>query len=143
MLGVKDPGAISRFRPGSRARLALERRHAEATLWDAFLHYLARERYAVPAAQLSRDVTARVEASREVQEILISVYRTDTKITELCERLVDLDEGVQEWRYRHIKMVERTIGTKAGTGGSSGADYLRSTLSYPVFPDLWEIRSRL
>ena len=60
----------------------------------------------------------------------------------LSESLVDLDEGLQEWRYRHVKMVERTIGRKAGTGGSSGVGYLASTL-HPVFPDLWEIRSQL
>jgi tryptophan 2,3-dioxygenase len=56
---------------------------------------------------------------------------------------VDLDEGIQEWRYRHVKMVERTIGAKRGTGGSSGAAYLRETTGRPLFPDLWEIRSQL
>ena len=56
---------------------------------------------------------------------------------------MDLDEGIQEWRYRHVKMVERTIGSKVGTGGSAGSAYLRTTLSQPLFPDLWEIRSRL
>ena len=73
----------------------------------------------------------------------MSVYRSDAKNTELCERLVDLDEGIQEWRYRHVKMVERTIGTKPGTGGSTGVEYLRTTLGRPLFPDLWEIRTRL
>ena len=62
---------------------------------------------------------------------------------EVCEALVDIDEGVQEWRYRHVKMVERIIGAQAGTGGSAGADYLRATLFRPAFPDLWEVRSRL
>ena len=71
------------------------------------------------------------------------LYQRDPKNAELCERLVDLDEGMQEWRYRHVKMVERTIGTKRGTGGSSGVEYLRTTLFQPAFPDLWEIRSRL
>jgi tryptophan 2,3-dioxygenase len=56
---------------------------------------------------------------------------------------VDLDEGFQEWRYRHVKMVERTIGARTGTGGSSGAEYLRRTLFRPFFPDLWSIRSEL
>jgi tryptophan 2,3-dioxygenase len=78
-----------------------------------------------------------------VQEILLDVYRRDAKTTELCERLVDLDEGFAEWRYRHVRMVERTIGTKPGTGGSSGAAYLRTTLGQYLFPDLWEIRARL
>ena len=143
VLGAKNETAIRRFPEGSRGRSALERRHAEPTLWDAFLHYLAREGYAVPASHLSRDVTARAQPSAEIQELLIAVYRGDVKNAGLCERLVDLDEGVQEWRYRPVKMVERTIGAKAGTGGSTGAEYLRNTVGHNLFPDLWEIRARL
>ena len=97
----------------------------------------------MPPETLARDVTAPIEPSEAMQQILIDVYRGDPKNSELCERLVDLDEGVQEWRYRHVKMVERTIGVKIGTGGSDGAAYLRTTLGAPLFPDLWEIRSRL
>jgi tryptophan 2,3-dioxygenase len=143
VLGVKSTAAIERFPDGSRARVALERRYREPTLWDAFLRYLARERYAVPAAHLHRDIVASVEPSPEIQALLIELYRKDAKNAELCERLVDLDEGVQEWRYRHVKMVERTIGARRGTGGSSGAAYLRETIGLPLFPDLWEIRSQL
>jgi tryptophan 2,3-dioxygenase len=69
------------------------------------------------------------------------VYRHDSEYSLLLERLVDLDEGVQEWRYRHVKMVERTIGNKMGTGGSSGVGYLAATLFNPVFPDLWAVRN--
>jgi tryptophan 2,3-dioxygenase len=143
LLGLKAAPAIDRFAAGSRARTSLERRYLEPTLWDAFLHYLSREGYNVPPAYLTRDVVAPVEPSMDVQQILIDVYRNDPKNVELCERLVDLDEGVQEWRYRHVKMVERTIGARSGTGGSSGAAYLRETVGRPIFPDLWEIRSRL
>lgn len=143
VLGAKDAQAIGRFPEGSRARRALERRYTEPTLWDAFLQYLAREGYPVPASSLSRDVTAAIEPSPEIQDLLIRIYRTDPKNAELCERLVDLDEGFQEWRYRHVKMVERTIGAKPGTGGSSGAAYLRGTLGRNLFPDLWAIRARL
>ena len=143
MLGAKNRQSLARFASGTRARVALEERFAKATLWDAFLHYLSREGYAVPSSHLTRDVTTAIEPAAEIQELLIAVYRKDPKNSELCERLVDLDEGIQEWRYRHVKMVERTIGVKSGTGGSSGAGYLRSTLSRPAFPDLWEIRSRL
>ena len=143
VLGAKSPQAIARFQTGGRARAALEQRYAAATLWDAFLHYLTREGYGVPDSQLRRDVVAPIESSPEIQAILIQVYRTDPKNAELCERLVDLDEGFQEWRYRHVKMVERTIGTKAGTGGSSGAGYLRTTLGRNLFPDLWAIRAGL
>ena len=143
VLGAKSDAAIARFPEGSRAHDALTRRYHAPTLWDAFLHYLAREGYRVPDALLSRDITARPEASVETQNILIDVYRSDPKNAELCERLVDLDEGIQEWRYRHVKMVERTIGAKRGSGGSSGAAYLATTLARPLFPDLWEIRGHL
>jgi tryptophan 2,3-dioxygenase len=143
LLGRKSEQTIQRFPEGSRARQALTRRYGEPTLWDAFLRYLSREGYVLPQSQLTRDVTAGIEASPEVQQVLIDVYRRDTKNAEVCERLVDLDEGLQEWRYRHVKMVERTIGARAGTGGSSGAAYLRETVGDPIFPDLWEIRSRL
>ncbi|HUE88631.1 MAG TPA: tryptophan 2,3-dioxygenase family protein [Vicinamibacterales bacterium] len=142
-LGRKSRQAVERFAAGSRAHTALERRFAEPTLWDAFLRYLAREGYPVSETALMRDVTAAVQPSEDLQQLLIDIYRTDPKNSEICERLVDLDEGVQEWRYRHVKMVERTIGVKMGTGGSAGAAYLRSTIGDPLFPDLWEIRSRL
>ena len=125
------------------SRRALEERYRQGTVWDAFLHYLARENYPVPAEQLTRDVAALIQPSQAIQQILVNVYRADVKNAQVCERLVDLDEGIQEWRYRHVKMVERTIGGKPGTGGSSGAGYLRATLGQPFFPDLWEIRSQL
>jgi tryptophan 2,3-dioxygenase len=143
VLGIRSAAAVDRFPPGSRAHTALTARLTQPSLWDAFLRYLSREGYAVPAAQLTRDVTTPVEPSEPVQQILIEVYRRDAKNAELCERLVDLDEGFQEWRYRHVRMVERTIGSKPGTGGSSGALYLRNTIGRNLFPDLWEIRSRL
>jgi tryptophan 2,3-dioxygenase len=143
VLGAKTRTAIERFPPESRGRAALERRFAEPTLWDAFLHYLKQEGYAVPAAQLTRDLTSPIAASSDVQDILLEVYRRDAKSAEICERLVDLDEGFAEWRYRHVRMVERTIGVKPGTGGSSGAAYLRTTLGQNLFPDLWDIRARL
>jgi tryptophan 2,3-dioxygenase len=143
VLGAKSEPSIARFTVGSRARAALERRYHEPTLWDAFLHYLAREGYPVPAAHLARQVTATVTPSPEIQDILVDAYRKDAKTQGICERLVDLDEGFAEWRYRHVRMVERTIGVKPGTGGSSGAAYLRTTLGQNLFPDLWEIRTRL
>jgi tryptophan 2,3-dioxygenase len=142
-LGKKSWSSVTRFPEGSRAHGILESRYHEPTVWDAFLRYLAREGYAVPRELLERDVTEPPKPSPEVQALLIQVYRSDPKSAGLCERLVDLDEGVQEWRYRHVKMVERTIGTKRGTGGSAGAEYLRTTLGEPAFPDLWEIRSLL
>jgi tryptophan 2,3-dioxygenase len=143
VLGAKNPKAVARFPEGTRARAALEQRFTAPTLWDAFLGYLARQGYPVPAVHLARDASQPVAASEEIQRVLIDIYRRDPANAELCERLVDLDEGIQEWRYRHVKMVERTIGVKRGTGGSSGVGYLAGTLGRPLFPDLWEIRSKL
>jgi tryptophan 2,3-dioxygenase len=143
VLGVKRASVLERYPEGSEARERLERRYREPTLWDAFLRYLASEGYEVPQAVFGRNPASAPEPSDGVQEVLVRVYRENPWIAQLCERLVDLDEGLQEWRYRHVKMVERTIGAKPGTGGTLGAAYLRSTLSDPVFPDLWEIRSRL
>ena len=112
------------------------------SLWDSTLVYLAKRGHAIPDKFLNRDFSTAYEANNEIQEILIKVHREDAETALVCERLVDFDEGLQEWRYRHVKMVERTIGHKMGTGGSSGVDYLASTLFNPVFKDLWEIRSR-
>jgi tryptophan 2,3-dioxygenase len=98
----------------------------------------------VPAEFLDRDPSEPWHADETIQALLVDVYRDDTAApAEVCEALVDIDEGIQEWRYRHVKMVERIIGAKIGTGGSAGAEYLRSTLFRPAFPDLWEIRSRV
>src|SRR5262249_48770334 len=116
LLGAKNAGALTRFPEGGKGWLALERRYREPTVWDGFLQYLSREGYPVPASQLTRDYTTPPEPSPEVQNILLDVYRRDVKNAEICERLVDLDEGFAEWRYHHVRMVERTIGSKAGTG---------------------------
>jgi tryptophan 2,3-dioxygenase len=143
LLGRKDPAALERYPAGGDHRRRLERRLAAPTVWDAFLRFLSAEGYAVPRAALDRDVRRPVVPSAEVQRVLIEVYRTNSTVASLCERLVDLDEGFQEWRYRHVKMVQRTIGTRRGTGGSAGADYLMTTLNQPAFPDLWAIRTEL
>ena len=143
VLGHKRSSVLEALPEGSDERLRLERRLSEPTLWDGFLGFLAGQGLAVPGELLDRDVSRPTAPSEAVQALLVEVYRSDAEMAGLCERLVDLDEGLQEWRYRHVKMVERTIGQKRGTGGSSGVDYLRRTLGQPVFPDLWEIRSVL
>ena len=143
LLGAKNAAVLERYPAGGEHRRRLERRLAEPTVWDAFLRYLAAAGYPVPRELLERDVTVPVSPAPALRPVLIDVYRRDPMVRTLCERLVDLDEGVQEWRYRHVKMVQRTIGTRRGTGGSAGAAYLMTTLDQPVFPDLWAIRTDL
>jgi len=141
-LGYKRQSMIDHFPEGLHGRDQLIERFNAPSLWDTFLEYLNANGYSVPDSLLNRDVTAPIKESAELQQVLLDVYRNDDWIGRLCERLVDLDEGLQEWRYRHVKMVARTIGAKMGTGGSAGVKYLESTLR-PMWPDLWAIRSEL
>jgi tryptophan 2,3-dioxygenase len=143
VLGRRDETAPRAQPEGSAARARIEAAQARRSLWGSFLAYLAARGHALADNVLARDVTRPPEPDRSVQDVLVAVYRGDADAALVAERLVDLDEGFQEWRYRHVKMVERTIGSKAGTGGSAGVEYLRHTLFLPVFPDLWAIRSEL
>jgi tryptophan 2,3-dioxygenase len=140
--GYKRNKLFQHYEENSLGREKLEQRYTQPSLWDAFLSYLHLNGYAVPAEQLQRDVTQPITPSPEIQRILIDVYRSNASVSNICENLIDMDEGFQEWRYRHTKMVERTIGVKIGSGGSSGASYLATTIK-PFFPDLWIIRSQL
>ena len=143
VLGRRDDRALVAYEPDSPAHARIAAAMARPSLFDSFARYLATQDLAVPAAVLERDVTRPAEPSEALQEAVLAAYARDGEAAQVTERMVDLDEGVQEWRYRHVKMVERTIGDKAGTGGSSGAAYLRTTLFQPMFPDLWAVRSRL
>ena len=143
VLGRRSTSMLEPYSEGSPERAAIAAAMSRRSVFDSLLRYLAAAGHRLPAAALERDVTQPLAPDPAVQEALIAVYRDDPDAAGVCERLVDIDEGIQEWRYRHVKMVERTIGGRIGTGGSAGAEYLRSTLFRPTFPDLWEIRSRL
>ncbi len=133
MLGRRDRGMLAPYEKGSAERERIVARMAEPDLFDGLLGYLAARGRPVPD-----------RADDEAVELaLVAVYDDDPEGSMVCEHLVDFDEGLQEWRYRHVQMVQRTIGVRPGTGGSAGAEYLRKTLFHPVFPALWAIRSRL
>src|SRR2546427_12727113 len=100
-------------------------------LWDAFVTSLAKNGYAVPASLLGRDVTRRAELSPEMQQVLITVYRTNPSVSSVCERLADLDEGVMEWRYPPAERGPRSIGSEPGTGGNAGGADHTTTLDQP------------
>jgi len=134
-------GMAEHLIPGSSARERVEAAMSRPSLWDSAMHYF-NSRQPLPSVALARDISLQWQPNEAVQEVLVSIHRSDPEAAMVGEAMVDFDEGLQEWRYRHVKMVERTIGKKLGTGGSSGAGYLASTLFNPVFPDLWAIRSQ-
>ena len=140
ILGRRDSRMAGHLPPEMQAEIA--EITARNSIWDSFLEYLNKRGYSLPTDVVNRDKSIAYVSNPAVQDELLKVHQTDPESAMVSERLVDIDEGIQEWRYRHVKMVERTIGHKMGTGGSSGVDYLASTLFNPVFKDLWEIRSR-
>jgi tryptophan 2,3-dioxygenase len=111
-------------------------------VFASLLRYLQTCGFQVPGEILNRDPRSGWVSNDRAQALLAEVYAGSSDPAEVCEALIDIDEGIQEWRYRHVKMVERIIGAKTGTGGSAGAAYLRGTLFRPAFPDLWEVRSQ-
>lgn len=134
-------GMSEHLTAGSEARERVEQAMNRKSVWHSALDYF-NSRSPLPADALRVDSSLSWEPNEGVQQVLIELHRNDPESNMVGEALTDLDEGLQEWRYRHVKMVERTIGRRIGTGGSSGAGYLASTLFNPVFPDLWAIRSQ-
>lgn len=145
-LGNKNAGMLRVFEsdPGAHAlvKAALE----APSLYDEFLRLLARSGYPVPAQILERDVTAAWTYSAELVPVFVDIYRdprTHWAAYETCEELVDLEDNFQLWRFRHLKTVERIIGLKTGTGGSSGVPFLQRALDLTFFPELYAVRTEL
>lgn len=122
--GLKDVDYLERLASTDEERARLERRRGEPTLWDAFCGLLER-RGSPPLPSV------------------VAGHREHADLFEVAEALVDHDEAILLWRFRHVAMVERQIGTKTGTGGSSGASYLKSTLEKRFYPELWAARAAL
>lgn len=143
ILGRRDENMIAHFDPNSIEYKKISNYMNNKSLWDVVLQFLVQRGINISQNVLNRDYSKQYEASKEVEDALLHTYRKDAEASLLLEKLVDIDEGQQEWRYRHVKMVERTIGSKIGTGGSSGAKYLAATLFKPALPELWSVRSQL
>lgn len=143
VLGNRRRAVLEALPEGSRPRVGLERLAARPSVWDSFLRYLALLGYPVPPEVLNRDLVRSNQTSPAVQELLLEVYRHDPGARQIAELLLDLDQRLQQWRYRHAVMTERTVGSGAGPGGSGGADSLNLTVGRPLFPDLWAIRNAL
>jgi tryptophan 2,3-dioxygenase len=143
VLGQKRAETLAHHPPGSPERQRLERRLAERSLVDHFYDLLEHRGVAIPAELRAKDPREPTRPHPEVQQGLLRLYRERPEAAILLELLTDVDEGLQEWRYRHVKIVERTIGNKRGTGGSLGVEFLKRSLFLPVFPDLWAIRHEM
>jgi len=141
-VGYKRAEMMAYYPPGTPGLERLARRLREPSLADAFHDFLERLGVEVPAALRAKAADAANEPNATVQEGLVRLYDERPDVGVLLELMTDFDEGMQEWRYRHVKMVERTIGNKTGTGGSLGVRFLQRSLFHPIFPDLWAIRHR-
>lgn len=145
MLGYKRPAMLKYFPLDRPDHARLVRRLGEPSVVDSFYDFLEHHGATIPAALRQRDECAATQPDKQVQAGLLAMYRDKSRgqIAILFELMTDFDEGFQEWRYRHIKLVERTIGSKKGTGGSLGVAFLKESLFVPIFPDLWAIRHEL
>ena len=143
VLGFKRADMLRFCDPESQAFASAERRLNEPSLIDKFYIFLEMRGASIPADLRARPVSKSAEASPGLQEEILRLYKTSPELAILFELMTDFDEGLQEWRYRHVKIVERTIGNKQGTGGSLGVEFLKKSLFRPIFADLWAIRHRL
>jgi tryptophan 2,3-dioxygenase len=142
-LGCKRKDMLRYHDPESPGFKILEQRLHERSVMDHFYDFLAARGVEIPSGMRDREPTLSTEPSLAVQEGIHRLYTEDPSAAILFELMTDFDEGFQEWRYRHVMVVVRTIGEKRGTGGSLGVEFLKKTLFQPVFPDLWAIRHRL
>jgi len=145
-LGMKNPAHLRFFAHDPRASARLELAMKAPTLYDHFLQYLHRQGMPIPEAVLKRDVTQVHSSHPDLVKLFTEIYENPGQNYQLylvLEALVDLDELLILWRYRHVQMVRRMIGDMMGTGGSLGARYLQSTLNKNAFPELWDLRNHL
>ena len=145
-LGNKNARMLPVFESDPSAHALVAQALAEPSLYDEFLRLLARAGYGIPASVLDRDVTRAWVFTPELVPVLAGIYRdaeANWAAYESCEELVDLEDNFQLWRFRHMKTVERIIGFKTGTCGSSGVPFLRRALELTFFPELYAVRTEI
>ena len=146
VLGNKNRQLLDFFTEDEDARNLLAQLLGEPSVYDEFLRYLSRAGHDVPVSVLSRDVSLAYTYTPELLPMFREIYENTHEhweAYEACEELVDLEENFQFWRFRHLKTVERMIGVKPGTGGSSGVPFLRRALDLTFFPELYAVREEI
>lgn len=146
ILGNKNAEMLEVFRHDEHAHALLSGLLGQPSIYDEFLRHLARRGYPIPAPLLKRDVSRAHTYAPELVPVFRKIYESaaeNWEAYEACEELVDLEENFQFWRFRHLKTVERTIGFKRGTGGSSGVPFLRDALDLTFFPELYAVRTEI
>jgi tryptophan 2,3-dioxygenase len=146
VLGNKDVNTLKPHAHDAPLHAYLDARLHQPSLYDEFLRWLARHGHAVPKDRVERDWTLPYEKHPEVMAVFARIYENTTEhwdAYEMCEKLVDVEERFQLWRFRHMKTVQRIIGFKPGTGGSSGVSFLKKALEVTFFPELWDVRTEL
>lgn len=145
-LGNKNAAMLKVFEGDPASQELVRNALTEPSLYDEFLRMLARSGYAIPTHVLERDVTQAWTFTAELVPVFAGIYadpETQWSAYETCEELVDLEDNFQLWRFRHVKTVERIIGYKTGTGGSSGVRFLRKALELTFFPELFAVRTEI
>jgi tryptophan 2,3-dioxygenase len=142
-LGYKREPMIAYFKEDAHGYDDLMRAFEGRTVSDHFYDFLRHRGVRVPRELAERDVREPNGPDEAIQRGILHLYKNQPDIAILLELMTDFDEGIQEWRYRHVKLVERTIGAKKGTGGSLGVEFLKKSLFLSAFPDLWAIRHEL
>ena len=146
MLGNKNERMMELHRHDSAGLARLEELFRSPSLYDEFLRHLARRGLPVPAGAVQRDWRQPYLRSQGVVAVLKTIYENREQYWdayEMCEKLVDVEENFQLWRFRHVKTVERVIGFKRGTGGTAGVSFLRKTLEVALFPELIDVRTEI
>jgi len=144
LLGNKNAAILDVFRHDPGVHAELDALLHAPSLYDEFLRLLARRGLPVPGASLARDVTKPYARNPDLVPVLARIYADPERwwdAYDMCEKLVDVEEAFQLWRFRHMKTVERIIGYKPGTGGSSGVSFLRRALDHTFFPELLDVRT--
>jgi len=146
LLGNKNAGMLKVFAHDPAAQDQLRAVLETPSLYDEFLRYLARRGHAVPAELLQRDWTQAYRRSEALLPVFKRIYEGRADFWpeyHMCEQLVDVEGSFQLWRFRHMKTVERIIGHRRGTGGSSGVSFLKKALDLEFFPELLDVRTAL